>query len=99
VEQYPAWGFPFTASPLAQTPAAATLIDGGLAQQVAGVGAYAFWQKTLYGAVAAYRTANVAGNLLRAGTPYNTPGGVITVNNFNPYWRFAYAHCHRICGY
>ena len=88
----PAWGFPFTASPLAQTPAAATLIDGGLAQQVAGVGAYAFWQKTLYGAVAAYRTANVAGNLLRAGTPYNTPGGVITVNNFNPYWRFAYAH-------
>jgi hypothetical protein len=88
----PAWGFPFTASPLAQTPAAATLIDGGLAQQVAGVGVYAFWQKTLYGEVAAYRTANVAGNLLRAGTPYNTPGGVITVNNFNPYWRFAYAH-------
>ena len=88
----PAWGFPFTASPLAQTPAAATLIDGGLAQQVAGVGAYAFWQKTLYGQVAAYRTANVAGNLLRAGTPYNTPGGVLTVNNFNPYWRFAYAH-------
>jgi len=88
----PAWGFPFTASPLAQTPAAATLIDGGLAQQVAGIGAYAFWQKTLYGEVAAYRTANVAGNLLRAGTPFNTPGGVITVNNFNPYWRLAYAH-------
>jgi len=88
----PAWGFPFTASPLAQTPAAATLIDGGLAQQVAGIGAYAFWQKTLYGEIASYRTANVAGNLLRAGTPYNTPGGVITVNNFNPYWRFAFAH-------
>jgi len=27
----PAWGFPFASSPLAPTPAAATLIDGGLA--------------------------------------------------------------------
>jgi len=41
----PAFGFPFTTSPLAQTPAAATLIDGGLAQQVVGLGGYAFWQK------------------------------------------------------
>ena len=41
----PAWGYPYTSSPLAPTPAAATLIDGGLAQQVAGLGAYAFWQK------------------------------------------------------
>ena len=59
----PAWGFPFTTAPLAVTPAAATLIDGGLAQQVAGLGGYVFWHKTLYGEFAAYRTANVAGNL------------------------------------
>ena len=88
----PAWGFPFTTAPLAVTPAAATLIDGGLAQQVAGLGGYVFWQKTVYAEIAGYRTANVAGNLLRAGQPYNSPGGVITVNNFNPYWRLAYAH-------
>jgi hypothetical protein len=88
----PAWGFPFTTAPLANTPAAATLIDGGLAQQVAGLGAYAFWKKTLYAEFASYRTANVAGNLLRAGQPYDTPGGVLRIDSFNPYWRFAYAH-------
>jgi hypothetical protein len=47
----PAFGFPFTTSPLAQTPAAATLIDGGLAQQVAGLGGYLFWKKSFYGEV------------------------------------------------
>src|ERR1039457_4156840 len=40
----PADGFPYTTSPLASTPAAATLIDGGLAQQVAGLGGYLFWK-------------------------------------------------------
>ena len=87
----PAWGYPFTTSPLAPTPAAATLIDGGLAQQVAGLGVYAFWQKSLYLEFANYRTANVLGNVFRAGLPYNEPGGVLTVTNFNPYWRVAYA--------
>jgi len=88
----PAWGFPFTASPLAPTPSAATIIDGGLAQQVAGLGAYAFWKKTLYVELANYRTANVAANLLRRGQPYDEPGGVHAVTNGNPYWRLAYAH-------
>ena len=46
---------------MANTPAAATQIDGGLAQQVAGLGAYVFWQKTLYGEVSFYRTADGAG--------------------------------------
>lgn len=86
----PAWGFPFASSPLAQTPAAATIIDGSLAQQVAGLGAYALWQKTLYMEFSNYRTANVLGNVFRAGQPYDTPGGVVAINNFNPYWRLAY---------
>ena len=88
----PAWGFPFVASPLAPTPAAATLIDGGLAQQVAGLGAYAFWRKTIYAEIADYRTANVMANALRRGLPYNEPGGVLAVTNSNPYWRLAYSH-------
>lgn len=88
----PAWGFPFTASPLAPTPAAATLIDGGLAQQVAGLGAYAFWQKSVYFEFDIYRTANVLANAFRRGLPYNEPGGVLAVTNYNPYWRVAYAH-------
>jgi hypothetical protein len=86
----PAWGYPYTASELAQTPAAATLIDGSLAQQVAGLGAYALWRKSFYAEFSDYRTANVMGNVFRAGQPYNPPGGVLTLTNFNPYWRFAY---------
>ncbi len=88
----PAWGYPYTTPPLANTPAAATIIDGGLAQQVVGLGAYAWWQKTIYAEFAGYRTANVAGDLFRLGLPINTPGGVFRVNNFNPYWRLAYTH-------
>ena len=88
----PAWGYPYTASPLAPIPSAKTIIDGSLAQQVAGLGAYAYWKKTIYAEFSAYRTANVAGNLLRAGLPYDESGGVLTLNNFNPYWRVAYSH-------
>lgn len=88
----PAWGYPYTASPLAPTPSARTIIDGRLAQQVAGLGAYAYWKKTIYGEFAAYRTANVAGNLLRLGLPYDVSGGTLAITNFNPYWRLAYSH-------
>jgi len=44
----PAWGFPYNQSPLAPTPNASTLIDGGLGQRVAGVGAYSLWNDLLY---------------------------------------------------
>jgi hypothetical protein len=44
----PAWGFPYNRSPLAPTPMAATLVDGGLAQRVAGAGAYVLWNDLLY---------------------------------------------------
>lgn len=88
----PAWGYPYTASPVAIAPATHTIIDGGLAQQVAGLGAYAYWQKTLYFEFSNYRTANVVGNVLRAGLPYQISGGVHAINNFNPYWRVAYTY-------
>jgi hypothetical protein len=38
----PAWGYPFVATNLANTPGAKTLIDQGFAAQVLGTGAYAF---------------------------------------------------------
>lgn len=88
----PAFGFPFTTSPLANTPAAATLIDGGLAQQVAGLGGYLFWKKSLYGEVSFYRTADGAFSILRAGQDIHTDGGVAALKGYNPYWRFAYSH-------
>jgi hypothetical protein len=41
----PAWGFPFTGSSAAPGPTAGALINGGLAQDVAGVGGYAMWNE------------------------------------------------------
>lgn len=86
----PAFGYPYTSSPLAQTPAAATQIDGGLAQQVAGVGGYLWWKKMVYGEVSFYRTATGPFSFLRAGQDIHTDGGVAAVQHWdNPYWRFA----------
>ena len=88
----PAFGFPYTASSLASTPAAATLIDGGLAQQVAGLGGYVWWKKSLYAEVSFYRTADGAFSILRQGQDFHTDGGVAALKGYNPYWRLAYSH-------
>lgn len=52
----PAWSFPFSGSNLGPSPAAATLIDGGVSQQVGGAGAYVMWANSLYLDLGAYRT-------------------------------------------
>jgi len=82
----PAFGFPFTASPLASTPSFATLIDGGLAQQAAGMGGYVLWKKTLYAELSFYRNADGGFSWMRAGD--NAAG----LKGYNPYWRLAYTH-------
>ncbi len=82
----PAWAFPFSGSNLAPTPAAATLIDGGLAQQVAGVGAYAMVDSSFYFDVAAYR--EIGSRYQRAlGVD---PSGQAEIAGIAPYWRVAY---------
>jgi len=86
----PAFGFPFTSSGLANTPAAATLIDGGLGQQVAGMGGYLFWKKSLYAELSFYRTADGAFSILRQGQDHHTDGGVAALKGYNPYARLAY---------
>ena len=88
----PAFGFPFTTAPLGIVPAAKTQINGALAQQVAGLGGYVFWQKTIYGELSFYRTADGAFSWLREGLPTSTDGGVAALKGYNPYWRFAYSH-------
>lgn len=88
----PAFGFPFTTPPNGIGPAAATLIDGGLGQQVAGVGAYVYWNSTIYAEFAGYRTADGVFSALRAGQDTHSPGGVARLNGYNPYWRLAYNH-------
>jgi len=86
----PAFGFPFASSSVSVTPAASTLIDGGLAQQVAGLGAYVFWQRKIYAEFGLYRTADGAFSVFRTGQDINTPGGVARLSGANPYWRLAY---------
>jgi hypothetical protein len=82
----PAWGFPWAGSEVAPTPAAATLIDGGLGQQVAGLGAYALWDNHVYGEFSVYRTAPQGGSHPPDGSSENTLKGVA------PYWRAALQH-------
>lgn len=81
----PAWGFPFSGSGLAPGPSAATLIDGGLAGEVAGVGAYAFYNDTWYVDVGAYHTFS-AHLQKQLGVD---PSGEAQVSGYAPYWRIA----------
>ena len=85
----PAWSFPFASSSVAPTSNASTLIDGGLGQQVVGLGGYAMWNRTLYTEVAGYRTADGAFSIFRAGTDKTTDA---VLNGAAPYWRVALQH-------
>ncbi|MES2104795.1 MAG: cytochrome C [Pseudomonadota bacterium] len=84
----PTWGFPFASSPVALAPNAGTVIES-LGQQVAGFGAYALWHNTVYAELSAYRTADKAFSLLRAGTDH---AGDAALRGLNPYWRLALQH-------
>ncbi len=82
----PVWGFPYNSSKLAPTPLAATLIDGGLGQRVAGGGTYMMWNDLVYAEVDVYRglgydVLNATGIVPVAGT--DKTRGLI------PYWRLA----------
>ncbi len=79
----PAWGFPFTASAVASRPSATTLIDGGLAQSVLGLGAYALYDGLVYAEVTGYTSAPQGAKLPADSTATGTTHGVA------PYWRVA----------
>jgi hypothetical protein len=80
----PAWGFPWVASDSAPTPNAAAIINGSLAQDVAGIGGYAMWNNHLYLDLALYRSEHVGG-------PQPNPGSAaINIRGVAPYWRVAW---------
>ena len=81
----PAWGFPFSGSGLAPGPDAGTLIEGGLAQEVAGVGVYTMFADTLYLDVGAY---HMIGAQLQRSLGVD-PTGETQVTGLAPYWRVA----------
>jgi hypothetical protein len=81
----PAWGFPWVSSGWAPGPAAGALINGGLGQDVAGLGGYAMYDNHLYVAATVYRSMHLGGDLPNPGTDaaYNIRGA-------SPYWRVAW---------
>ena len=82
----PAWSYPFMSSGTAPSPIASTMIDGGLEQQVLGIGAYSLYNNVLYTELTAYRSAPQGVAAPLDSTAENTTKGVI------PYWRAAVQH-------
>lgn len=80
----PAWGFPWASSDAGPGPAAGALIDGALAQDVAGLGAYVLWDNHWYGDVTLYRSSH-----LGSGQPPDDNSSN-TIDNLAPYWRLAW---------
>jgi len=81
----PAWGFPFVSSNVAPGPTAGAVINGGLAQDVAGVGSYAMWNDHLYFAGTIYRSEHLGASQPNDGTCCG-----FNIRGMAPYWRLAY---------
>jgi hypothetical protein len=81
----PAWGFPFVSSNVAPSPSAAAIINGSLAQDVAGFGGYTMWNDHLYLAGTLYRSEHIGGSQPNPGT-----GFPINIRGVAPYWRLAW---------
>ena len=75
----PAWGFPFASPDVAPGTAAGTVIDGALAQQALGLGAYALLGGTVYAELSGYRSA-MQGRAL---------ADSFAIDGVAPYWRLA----------
>jgi hypothetical protein len=82
----PAWGYPWASPDSTPMPAAGALIDGALAQEVAGAGAYALWNQQWYADVSVYRSAHIGGPQ----PPTDASGD--NIENVAPYWRLAWQH-------
>lgn len=80
----PAWGFPYAGSSVAPGPIAGTQIDGALAQSVAGLGVYMWFDDHWYAEISAYTAAIVGGSHPLDSTQSNVTHGLA------PYWRLAY---------
>jgi hypothetical protein len=89
----PAWGYPYAGTNAGVSPLAAAEIDGGLAQDVAGLSAYVMWNESLYGEIGAYRSAKqgVTNPITGAAGPLDgTVSNVIS--GVAPYARVAYEY-------
>jgi hypothetical protein len=84
----PAWSFPFVGSGVAPTPAAATMIEGGFAQQVGGLTAYANWNRLIYLEAGGYASLSPKmQSMVGVNSPTNN-----AIEGIAPYWRLALQH-------
>ena len=81
----PAWGFPWISTASGVAPIASPLINGGLGQDVAGVGGYGLWNNHLYGDVTLYRSEHAG-----AASPVTGTGQAFNISGVAPYWRAAW---------
>lgn len=81
----PAWGYPYVASNAAPGPSAAAVINGPLAQDVAGVGAYTLWNDHWYLVGTIYRSEHIGGTQPNPGA-----GFTYNIRGVAPYWRAAW---------
>ena len=82
----PAWGYPFNSSSVAPSPAGATLLEGGLAQSVMGLGAYSLFDNTLYAELTGYVSAPQGATMPLDSSARSTPRSI------SPYWRLGLQH-------
>ena len=84
----PSWGYPYESSEVMPAPAAGTIIDGTLDQQVGGIGVYALWNQFMYAEVTMYHTTkNGLARPLGAGTAND-----MIMDGLAPYWRLVLQH-------
>ena len=81
----PGWGYPYTSSALAPSPAAAPLLAGGLATNVIGLNAYAWIDSHIYVELGGYKSVGSAILRRLGGDPYG-PGDI---DGVAPYARLA----------
>ncbi len=79
----PAWSYPYASSEVTPAPAAAARIDGGLAQQVAGLGGYLSWNDMVYVEGSMYRSFQIGADVPPTADDEDVVKGVA------PYWRLA----------
>ena len=83
----PVWGYPFTHG----ADITNTLVAGGLAQNVAGLGGYADWGNGVYTELSFYRDTNPFDAPSGATLPNQPPGtGQVRIHGMAPYGRVAW---------
>src|ERR1035437_6986113 len=71
---------------VAPSPAAATIVEGALAQSVLGLGMYTLFNNAIYAELSGYVAAPQGVHMPLDSTAMNTPKSI------SPYWRVAYQH-------